>query len=372
MTLSSAAGPGAPLPGRHRPKLRLAILVLGCVILVVLTVRDRAGTTARRASLQTGFGTAVVQEAESGAAPGTAGKPPHAAYLVVAPFWGLTNQRVSLLRGLVTARRLGAALVAPHWYLDYMAPLEELDIRPIDYLFDFEALRDAAAAELGVPLDPQRVTEAGLRAWLQRHGVACLSAPASLIGLQAAGLAPDAEALPLSRLLRPAPRFAGAAAAARAALGTSYAALAARVEPDFERECVRGFKREQALFKRRCYVGDAAIAAALGGELGLRNGTALYVASGSDRAALPAICARFRCLQRRDVLDPLSQLAIQARAEANPTSRAFVDFLIAEGASDFFGNIYSSYARLLHMQFEKSNRTAAFYNGPCTAGGNCS
>eukprot|EP00887_Chlorella_sp_A99_P005992 scaffold27.g5992.t1 len=365
--------------GRPSPKHKRT----PCLLLLLLLLAAATGTRWRPR-----------QQNNEGALAGSGGC---SAYLVVGAFWGLNNQRYSILRGAYAAHQLGCCLVAPPLYVDYGQRDLNWTLRPFDYFFDWGAFA-AGAAALGfravralppalVPnctaqlqydkLVVEDVSLGLLRNWQARTGVACLAALNTIMGLKGAGekhaseggLAQSYRLLqPYLHLLRPSRYFQSLLDAAVARLRASYGAsgfvaVQGRIEKDWALSCRDYFRAEMKAEMVQCYVDDPTLTRVLQSNFSVPAQTHVFVMSGMPKVRFAAMCRAFSCVTKDDLLDA-SDPAIRDLLN-HTTTAAYLDFLIASRASAVYGNVISSFGRALVGQAGLSGVPAHYYNPYC-------
>jgi hypothetical protein len=315
-------------------------------------------------------------------------------YLVVNLYWGLTNQIMSLLRGMVAARKLNACLLAPDWYLEFMDPGMMWTLVDFTFFLNWQVTVNAArqqgihivnvlpsnltaacSSQLGHGnLGAEFITAGLLDNWLSAYGVACLSSYNTLVGLQQ--VSPEHEAMPLIHSLDPSLQYKQLAQSAietikhRLAVA-SFISVQGRVEGDWRHACKHGFHGEKKLFQKRCFIEDGMMRDFLQHGQNLLPATVVYIASGASKDHFPKLCATYHCLTKDDVFDDTVVLQ-HKQVFQHTTSSAFLDMMIAAQGDAFYGNIYSSFARALQTIFQKAGKKVVYYNPSCQDNGDCS
>lgn len=300
-------------------------------------------------------------------------------FLVIALYWGLNNQIASFLRGMHVSKTLSCCLVAPHWYADY----DNMDwkLLPTGYFYSIDSVVQQAALK-GVTIvnniphslipkcyaqvandrvKPHKLSLQQLEAWRDMDQIICLTAYNTLVGLQQHA---DDGVFPLylDTLRKPSHTFQTLLDSAMQRLqhdyGTSkYITVQGRTEDDWRHACTHGFTGEKTIFKTKCFMDDASILKELSVNFKIPQDTLLFVPSFHSLHHFPALCAFYRCFNKVTAIQHIPDDIAR-----HVTTSAFIDMLMSTRSTRFFGNIYSSFARMVSVILP--NQTA-YYNTPC-------
>lgn len=193
------------------------------------------------------------------------------------------------------------------------------------------------------------------------YGVACVSAKCSY-HLQRPGL-DDAKLAPFRPALQPSEMFAAELEAIFAELrrrynSDEYAAVHARTEAGWAVQCPHA-EQQHGGYSHECYVSEANITQYM--EALLPAGSVVFVASSDPIASMTKLCETYRCWRRETVKPFLGPGIIN-----KPSSRAFLDLILASRGKVFFGNRYSAFSEEVAEEYRAraEGERVHFYNPP--------
>ena len=109
----------------------------------------------------------------------------------------------------------------------------------------------------------------------------------------------------------------------------------------------------------RCYVTDEHLNKYLQDIAGLSKGTVILITSQEPLDMFPMVCEAYKCIHKSEFWTP-EQSNIR---HANTTLvQAYMDYLLAERATAFYGNVFSSFSVDLVAAFQDRNRPADYFN----------